>query len=186
MSKCLSNKTLFYFFPNSLLAGNKPTILHSPISNILISYSPFSFAAMKKMLSFCLLLALFSACGNNDTDSPSEKPESDMDAARKFIRSALDGNYKQARKLILQDSANVQLLDNLERAYLHNNDVSEQRGYREASIRVHETKQLNDSTSVVVYSNSFKNKKDSVKAVKVGNDWLIDLKYSFPQTRIPQ
>lgn len=109
-----------------------------------------------------------------------------MDAARKFIRSALDGNYKQARKLILQDSANVQLLDNLERAYLHNNDVSEQRGYREASIRVHETKQLNDSTSVVVYSNSFKNKKDSVKAVRVGNDWLIDLKYSFPQTRIPQ
>lgn len=141
---------------------------------------------MKKTLSFSLLLCLFWACNNNDADNASGKPEDDVDAARMFIRSALDGNYKQARRLILQDSSNVQLLDNLERAYLHNTDVSEQRGYREASIRVHETKKLNDSTSVVVYSNSFKNKHDSVKAVRVGNDWLIDLKYSFPQTRIPQ
>jgi hypothetical protein len=141
---------------------------------------------MKKTLSFSLLLLLLWACNSNDAGNASGKPEDDVDAARMFIRSALDGNYKQARRLILQDSSNVQLLDNLERAYLHNSDVAEQRGYREASIRVHETKQLSDSASVVVYSNSFKNKKDSVKAVRVGNDWLIDLKYSFPQTSIPQ
>lgn len=113
-------------------------------------------------------------------------PENDVDAARMFIRTALDGNYKQARNLIMADSSNLQLLDNLERAYLHNNDAMEQRGYREAAIRIHETKKLNDTASVVVYSNSFKNKKDSVKAVRVGSDWLIDLKYSFPQTNIPQ
>lgn len=142
---------------------------------------------MKKLLSLCLLLPLAWACTNNaDTDNATGKPENDVDAARMFIRSALDGNYKQARKLILPDSSNVQLLDNLERAYLHNSDVSEQRGYRQASIRVHETKKLSDTASVVVYSNSFKNKKDSVKAVKVGDDWVIDLKYSFPQTTITQ
>lgn len=141
---------------------------------------------MKKLLTIGFILSVVWACNNSDTADVSGKPEDDVDAARMFIRSALDGNYKEARKLILQDSSNVQLLDNLERAYLHNNDVSEQRGYREASIRIHETRKLGDSASVVVYSNSFKNKKDSVKAVKVGGDWLIDLKYSFPQTQIPQ
>jgi hypothetical protein len=141
---------------------------------------------MKKLLSiFCLLFAVW-ACNNEDAENASAKPENDVDAARMFIRSALDGNYKKARTLVLPDSSNVQLLDNLERAYLHNNDATEQRGYRESSIRIHETRKLNNAASIVVYSNSYKNKKDSVKAVKVGDDWLIDLKYSFPQTSIPQ
>ncbi len=114
------------------------------------------------------------------------KPEDDVDAARMFIRAALDGNYKLARNLIVKDSSNVQLLDNLERAYLHNNDPVEQRGYREAAIRIHDTQKMNDTVSVIVYSNSFKNKKDSVKAVQQNGNWLIDLKYSFPQTMIPE
>jgi hypothetical protein len=141
---------------------------------------------MKKLLPAFLLLLLIWSCGSNDTQNDQNKPESDVDAARAFIRSALDGNYKRARTLIVADSSNTQLLDNLERAYLHNNNAMEQRGYREASIRVHDTRKIDDSASVVVYSNSYKNKQDSVKAVRVGNDWLIDLKYSFPQTTIQQ
>lgn len=141
---------------------------------------------MKKILFCCAALCLFWACQSGDDDDSSGAPESDVDAARMFIRSALNGNYKRAKILVVPDSANVQLLDNLERAYLHNSDVSEQRGYREATIRVFDTRKINDSNSVVVYSNTFKNKKDSVKATKVGDNWLIDLKYSFPQTNIPQ
>ena len=117
---------------------------------------------MKKLLSIGLLLSFFLSC-NNGNDNSTDKPESDVDAARMFIRSALDGNYKKARQLILPDSSNLQLLDNLERSYLHNNDVSEQRGYREAAIRTYDTRKLSDSVSIVVYANSFKNKKDSVK-----------------------
>ena len=131
-----------------------------------------------------MLLFIFWSCWNNASQDDLGKPEGDVDAARAFIRAALDGNYKQARNLIVPDSSNVQLLENLERAYLHNNNAMEQRGYREASIRVHDTRRINDSASVVVYSNSFKNKQDSVKAVRLQNDWLIDLKYSFPQTSI--
>ncbi|MDQ3276882.1 MAG: hypothetical protein M3Q06_01055 [Bacteroidota bacterium] len=140
---------------------------------------------MKKPFSSLLLLSLLWSCSSNETAGNS-KPEDDVDAARMFIRAALDGNYKQARKLIVADSSNVQLLDNLERAYLHNADAMEQRGYRESTIRIHDTKKLSDSVSVIVYSNSFKNKKDSVKAVRQHNDWLVDLKYSFPQTNIPE
>lgn len=141
---------------------------------------------MKKFLFLSLLLSSIFACSNNDAGDEDGKPENDVDAARMFIREALDGNYKKARNLVLPDTSNVQLLENLERAYLHNNNASEQRGYREASIRIHDTRKINDSTSVVVYSNSFKNKKDSVKTVKVGKEWLVDLKYSFPQTNLRQ
>lgn len=141
---------------------------------------------MKKLSSLLLLFVFFSSCGNQDSGADMGKPEGDVDAARAFIRAALDGNYKRARPLIVPDSSNVQLLENLERAYLHNNDVMEQRSYRESSIRIHNTRSVNDSASVVVYSNSFKNKQDSVLAVRVGGDWLIDLKYSFPQTRMPE
>ncbi|HEV7329562.1 MAG TPA: hypothetical protein VGN63_00830 [Flavisolibacter sp.] len=140
---------------------------------------------MKKLFSSLFLLSLLWSCGSND-DKTMAKPEDDVDAARMFIRAALDGNYKLARNLIVKDSSNVQLLDNLERAYLHNNDPVEQRGYREAAIRIHDTQKMNDTVSVIVYSNSFKNKKDSVKAVQQNGNWLIDLKYSFPQTMIPE
>lgn len=136
-------------------------------------------------LLVCLAFSLWS-CNTGNSDSAAETPESDVDAARMFIRNALDGDYKKARKLLLPDSSNVQLLDNIERSYLHSVTAMDQRAYRESSIHIHETKKLGDSASVIVYSNSFKNEKDSVKAVRVGKDWLIDLKYSFPQTRITQ
>lgn len=141
---------------------------------------------MRKTFFCGLALFLLWSCQSGDSDDSSGTPENDVDAARMFIRSALDGNYKRAKTLVIPDSANVQLLDNLERAYLHNSDATEQRGYRESSIRIHDTRKLNDSASIVVFSNSFKNKKDSVKATRINGAWLVDLKYSFPQTNIPQ
>lgn len=140
---------------------------------------------MRKILFGCFLLALVCSCQDSGAPDYSGKPESDIDAARMFIRSALDGNYKRARTLIAPDSSNLQLLDNIERSYLKW-DVSEQRGYRESTIRTYDTRRLSDSASVIVYANSFKNQKDSIKAVRINGDWLIDLKYSFPQTQIPQ
>lgn len=107
------------------------------------------------------------------------KAENDVDAARMFIRSALDGNYKAARKLIVQDSANLEWLATAERAYLQNNDVTEQRGLRESSITIHDVKNINDSTTIVEYSNSFKKSRQAVKAVRINNAWLIDFKYTF-------
>lgn len=107
------------------------------------------------------------------------KPEDDVDAARMFIRTVLDGKFKQARTLVLPDSTNIEWLNLVERSYLKKNDVIEQRGLREANIIVHDVKRPDESTTIMVYSNSFKNKKDSVKAVRKGGEWLVDLKFTF-------
>ncbi len=38
---------------------------------------------------------------------------------------------------------------------------------------------LNDSTTVVIYSNSFKNNWDTLKAVRQKGQWLVDFNYLF-------
>ena len=98
-----------------------------------------------------------------------------------FIEAALHGNYKQAQTLILQDSTNREGLANAERLYL-NSDVTRQRGLRESSIIFHDTKKVNDSVSIVEYSNSFTKQKQAVKAVRINGKWLIDFKYTFQNT----
>jgi type IV secretory pathway component VirB8 len=130
-----------------------------------------------------LFLQFFCACssGEGDAGGP-HTAESDVDAARSFIRSALDGKYDRARQFIVQDSVNTQYLDLFERNYQLRMDPEDKRGYRESSINIHGIRQLNDSVTVVNYSNSFKKQNDSLKVVRMADRWLVDLKYSFSPT----
>jgi type IV secretory pathway component VirB8 len=122
----------------------------------------------------CMLL--LSACSSNDTRTTSEN---DVDAARNFIRAALDGQYKEAQNLIVADSVNKQYLDAFATNYRERMNSEDKRGYREASINIHDIHTINDSVTIVHYSNSYKKTQDSLKVVRQNNNWLVDLKYSF-------
>lgn len=126
-------------------------------------------------LSFLLFFAL--ACGQNDQSASGS--ENDIDAARNFIRAALNSDFDKARTYMLQDSLNNEDLSTVVR---HNQQVSpqERQLYREASIIIHGHRAENDSTSIIVYSNSYRQRKDSLKIVRVDGQWLVDLKYIFP------
>lgn len=102
-----------------------------------------------------------------------------MDAARNFIRSALDGDYVKAKQYIVPDSLNTQLLNTFGDNYRNHMSRDDKRGYKESSIRIPDTRTINDSTSVIMYSNSYKNKLDSLKVIRIGGKWLVDFKYSF-------
>lgn len=104
-----------------------------------------------------------------------------MDAARMFIRDALDGRWFEARQYMIQDSVNVQLLETAESKY-QEMDKIEKSNYRDAVPRFYGTRKVNDSTTVITYSNSYKNKMDSLKVVRRDGRWLIDLKYSLLPT----
>ena len=131
---------------------------------------------MKKILSASFLLFILAACNNNDR--PSGKSENDVVAASNFIRSALDGNFSQARQYMLQDTANLQFLDVAQRNY-ERAPAETIKSYKESSINIYEVKTINDSTTVVVYFNSFKNDHDTLKVLKVNDQWLVDLKYLY-------
>jgi Domain of unknown function (DUF4878) len=132
-----------------------------------------------KRNSFIFLFLLFSfyACNNNDKQA-SGKAEDDIDAAREFIRSALDGKFGEARTYLLSDSINMQYLDAVERNY-QKQQPETINDYHQASINIHEVRPVNDSTTIVIYSNSFKNDHDTLKVLKVKGQWLIDLKYLY-------
>ena len=125
--------------------------------------------------SFLFLFAM--ACNNADKE---EKPtsENDIDAARNFIRSALDGKFNEAKTFLLADSSNNQYFDVYERNY-QRTDPDTKRNYREATINIHNVNAVNDSTTVVIFSNSYKNDHDTLKVIKKNNQWLVDFKYLF-------
>jgi hypothetical protein len=137
---------------------------------------------MKSVLAICFLfLQFFLACNSSDkTEIPAS--ENDVDAARNFIDAALKGHYDDARKLVLQDSANNAWIDLFRRNYQEHMSLADKAGYREASINIHNVATLNDSTTVVQYSNSYKKQNDSLKVIRRNGAWLVDLKYSFPSS----
>jgi hypothetical protein len=133
----------------------------------------------KNIIIFLFLLFSLAACTSNDRRQVG-KAENDIDAARDFIRATMDGNYRKARTFMLADSQNTQYLDVYERNYNERMKPEDKEGYKEASINVHEIKNINDSTSVIYYSNSyFKKDTQQLKVVKLNNQWLVDFKYYF-------
>ena len=111
-----------------------------------------------------------------------------MEAAAKFLRAALDGDYKKARAYSVNDSTNKQMLDISEFKYNHELTPEDKNAYKTASIRfLKETHIVNDSVTIVHYSNSYKNKPDSLKIIKANGEWFIDLNFTFQQKdTIPQ
>ena len=132
---------------------------------------------MKARFFWFLILPFFYACNNSTVETGAEA-ENDLDAARMFIESALDGKWEEAKQFLVQDSTNVQLLSTVETKF-EALSREEKRSYREAEPRFHGTRKVSDSVTIVNYSNSYMNRKDSLKVVRVNERWLIDLKYSL-------
>lgn len=129
-----------------------------------------------RSLSRLFLIGLFAfACKASERESS----DSDVDAARNFIRAALDGKFKDARSYMIQDSVNMNYLEIAERSY-QRSDGFTRNGYRASSINIHEVKEpFSDSISVVIFSNSYKNDHDTLKVIRTNGQWLVDLKYLF-------
>ncbi len=127
------------------------------------------------------LLFSFYACKNED-QKPQTSSESSIDAARNFIRAALDGKFKEAREFMLKDSVNTNYMDVAERSF-GRADQSVKDGYRASSIYIHNKNEINDSTTIVIYSNSYKNDHDTLKVLKTNDQWLVDLKYLYEHDR---
>jgi hypothetical protein len=133
---------------------------------------------MKRIpILFLFLLFLCVSCKDNEKEPV--RSENHVDAARNFIRAALDGDFTLASRFMLQDSANLQYLDVAERSYkkLGADTVN---AYRSASIIFFEpTVKLNDSTTTVIFANSFMNNLDTLRVMRVSGNWLVDLKYLY-------
>jgi hypothetical protein len=92
----------------------------------------------------------------------------------------LQGQFNEAATYMLQDSTNTGYLFLTERMYA-NKSAEDKKQLKEASLHFYNypNPKPNDSTTIVVFSNSYKNKKDTLRVIKTAGRWLVDLKYLF-------
>jgi hypothetical protein len=123
------------------------------------------------------LIVFLLACNNSDKQGEGQS-QNDMDAARNFLDAALKGDFRNASTYMLQDSANLGYLNVTQRNYQHLDPIKKD-SLKNASLRFYDTKQVNDSTTITIFANSYKNDKDTLKIIRVNGQWLVDLKYLF-------
>lgn len=133
---------------------------------------------MKRIFTLAILFFTLS-CNNSDKETGKESV-TDIDAARNFLNASLKGDFKEASNYMLQDSTNTGFLFYTEEKY-KTQSPEDKRQLREASIHFynHPNQKPNDSTTIIVYSNSYRNDKDTLKIVRQQGKWLVDLKYLF-------
>lgn len=133
---------------------------------------------MKKLIQLSSFLFLFFYGCTDANKKADAAAENDLDVARNFIRAALDGDYEIGKKFLVGDSTNFQYFDEYEKSHVKM-DAVEKKKYQSASINVHAITPINDSITVIIYSNSYKNDHDTLKLMKTHGQWLVDLKYLF-------
>lgn len=130
-----------------------------------------------KLLAFLLLFTALTSC--NDTR---KNPKTDIDVARAFIKDILENDYKNAKTLVLDEEINNQYFE-LSKKDFEGKNKEELENYKNADIIINELKNVNDSVTIVNYSNSYKKDiKNEVKVVRANGQWLVDLKHTFQET----
>lgn len=124
----------------------------------------------------CLVCFFFiSSC-----NTKKEIPNTDIEVTRAFIKDILENNFKGATDFVLPEDTNDQYLS-LFKKYFESKSKEELEQYKNADIVINEINNVNDSVTIVNYSNTYKkNEKNKVKVVRKNGQWLVDLKYTFP------
>lgn len=129
---------------------------------------------MKKLVAVFLLATAFTACNQKED----QRPQTALDTGREFIRASLNGNFDRASSFLLADSQNVQLFDSYKVFYGKLPD-SKKQGYQQASYEINKYQDLNDSTTLINYSNSYMNKPMDIKVTRKDKTWMVDFKYTY-------
>lgn len=129
---------------------------------------------MSRKILFILLPVIFIYACNSKKEI--EKPGTSLDAGRMFIRASLDGDFKTAQELLLKDSQNLQLFETYKMLYQRMSD-EKKKNYKSASYNINKYLDVDDSTTIINYSNSYMNKPMEIKVVRRNNEWTVDFKY---------
>lgn len=129
---------------------------------------------MKKIIAVLLVATAFASCKSKED----KRPETALDTGREFIRASLNGNFDKASSLLLADSQNVQLFDSYKVFYNKLPDAKKQ-GYKQASYEINKYQDLDDSTTLINYSNSYMNKPMDIKVIRKNKSWMVDFKYTY-------
>jgi hypothetical protein len=121
-------------------------------------------------MRFLILILLFTSCRQEQY-----KPAEDaLDAAREYKNACLKGDFKKAKSYILSNEKNSLNFDELIKKY-QQKDGEQKKEFKESSILIISSKEINATTSEIILSNSFDKIPDTISIVKQNNLWLVDL-----------
>lgn len=129
---------------------------------------------MKLIFLFLLPIVLFFSCTSNTEKSP----QTALDTGRDFIRASLDGDFKKAEALLVKDTQNVQLFASY-KTYYDRLPAEKKQNYKSAIYTINKYEDVNDSTSIINYSNSFMRKPMEIKLLRINKVWGVDFKYTY-------
>ncbi|MFZ9687375.1 MAG: hypothetical protein ACO3AW_05360 [Chitinophagaceae bacterium] len=118
---------------------------------------------------------LFASCQEPEgfTD-----PEDPLDAGREFVRAVLDGDFEKASIYVSDNEEDKEIFERYEN-YMKKQPRSERLNLKSASIIVNKVEKLNDSVTIINFSNSHTMKPTDLKVVKQDNSWKVDFSYTF-------
>ena len=126
-----------------------------------------------------LLFSIFAALLLISCNSEKSVPNTDIEVARAFIQNILDNKFEEAERFVLKEETNEEYFKLFKTEY-KSKSKEELENYRNADIIINEIAPVNDSVSIINYSNSYiRDKSNKLKMVRVEGQWLVDLKYTF-------
>jgi hypothetical protein len=129
---------------------------------------------MRLLFLFVFVFAI--SCSNKQV--PLLPAENAFDAGREFIDANLKGNFQKAAFYMVADEKNKQFLAIAEKDY-RQKDKEGRQELRTASINLEKVEDLDQSQSIIYFSNSFDKKPQKIKVIKTNQGWLVDYKFSF-------
>jgi hypothetical protein len=134
---------------------------------------------MKINIFFTLVIVALFSCNAQDEN---KRPTNSMDVGRNFIRATLDGDFATAEDLLLKDSLNMQTFQTYKNYYKTILSTDIKQGYKKASYNINKLEDINDSTVIINYSNTYMNKPENIRIVKRDKLWSVDFKYTTGDT----
>lgn len=107
-----------------------------------------------------------------------QNPEDPLDAGREFVRAILDGNYQKAGLYIIGDQEDKDLFTTYQQ-YMKKQPQKERLLLKSSSIIIHKSETINDSVTIINFSNSHSMKPMDIKVIREDNTWKIDFSYTF-------
>ena len=126
-----------------------------------------------------LLLVIIGCMALTSCNTEKKITNTDIEVARGFIKDILENNFKDAETFVLKEETNQQYFELFKKEY-ESKSKAELENYKNADIIINEISPVNDSVSIINYSNTFKkDKSNKLKMVRIKGQWMVDLKYTF-------
>lgn len=127
---------------------------------------------IKTFFIFLLAAYVFTSCR-----SKTERPQTALDTGRTFIRATLDGNLDLAETFVAPDSLNRNVFASYKQFY-KTLKAEQKNAYKNAAYTMNSYREINDSVTLINYSNDYMKKPMDIRLIKQNGQWNVDFSFT--------